>query len=342
MNRADSAEVSIQRRYIRPVSHIPGTQLGVPTWPPRHEKSNWNYWWQAHLLDCMIDAQLRNPTTERLANIKRQIRSHWMRNAFHWTNAYYDDMAWLAIALDRAHRHFNIHDECGISPIKKQLMNAWSPELGGGIPWRKKDKFFNAPANGPAGIFLARSGEPERAWDIANWIHDTLIDPVTGLVFDGIHDDGRMETALYTYCQGVVLGLETELAKINPRGPHIERVVHLVRAVEMNMTHHRVIYGGGSGDGGLFEGILARYLGQVARELPGDSPSARDCRKVAKSIVLSSAESAWKYRLTFDKITIFPVDWSKYDQEPLHGHDLSVQLSGWMLMEAAHRLGNHS
>ena len=86
------------------------------------------------------------------------------------------------------------------------------PEDGGGIPWRKQDQFFNAPANGPAGIFLARYDDRlRRAQQMADWIDETLIDPETHLVFDGIKA-GSMVRAQYTYCQGVVLGLETELA----------------------------------------------------------------------------------------------------------------------------------
>ena len=46
---------------------------------------------------------------------------------------------------------------------------------------------------------------------MADWIDETLIDPETHLVFDGIKA-GSMVRAQYTYCQGVVLGLETELA----------------------------------------------------------------------------------------------------------------------------------
>ena len=46
---------------------------------------------------------------------------------------------------------------------------------------------------------------------MADWIDETLIDPETHLVFDGIKA-GSMVRAQYTYCQGVVIGLETELA----------------------------------------------------------------------------------------------------------------------------------
>ena len=86
------------------------------------------------------------------------------------------------------------------------------PEDGGGIPWRKQDQFFNAPANGPAGIFLARYDDRlRRAQQMSDWIDETLIDPETHLVFDGIKA-GSLVRAQYTYCQGAVIGLDTELA----------------------------------------------------------------------------------------------------------------------------------
>ena len=86
---------------------LPGTQLGVVACPPTRKDltfGTWHYWWQAHLLDNLVDAQLRDPQPERETKIKRQIRSHRLRNNGSWVNDYYDDMAWLALALERAGR----------------------------------------------------------------------------------------------------------------------------------------------------------------------------------------------------------------------------------------------
>lgn len=47
---------------------------------------------------------------------------------------------------------------------------------------------------------------------MSDWIDKTLVDHDSHLVIDGIQEDGTLERATYTYCQGVVLGLETELA----------------------------------------------------------------------------------------------------------------------------------
>jgi predicted alpha-1,6-mannanase (GH76 family) len=228
------------------------------------------------------------------------------------------------------------------------------PEDGGGIPWRKQDQFFNAPANGPAGLFLARYGDRlRRAQQMADWIDETLIDPETHLVFDGIKA-GSLVRAQYTYCQGVVLGLETELAARTHDARHAPRVHRLVAAVNEKMAPGGVLRGSGGGDGGLFSGITARYLALVATTLPGDSVDDAKARDTARHIVLTSAQSAWDNRQSVEGLPLFGPSWDETAELPTAGgqqaqfvagavmasaipeRDLSVQLSGWMLMEAAH------
>jgi predicted alpha-1,6-mannanase (GH76 family) len=358
VNRAASAEAAVAQRHLKRLWGLPATQLGVVAWPAtRRDRlfGSWHYWWQAHLLDCLIDAQLRDPQPERHTKIARQVRAHRLRN-FSWTNSYYDDMAWLALALERAARIAGVERRRALRKFADQFVGAWVPEEGGGIPWRKQDQFFNAPANGPAGIFLARYGDwLERAEQMGDWIDQMLIDPETHLVFDGIKDRSLVR-AQYTYCQGVVLGLETELAArtgAESRARHAARVHRLVAAVQENMAPNGVLAGAGGGDGGLFAGITARYLALVATTLPGDSADDAVARDTARTIVLTSAKSAWDYRQTVDGLPLFGSFWDRDAELPAGGgvpaqfvagavtssavaeRDLSVQLSGWMLMEAA-------
>ncbi|OBJ69100.1 glycoside hydrolase family 76 protein [Mycobacterium sp. 1274756.6] len=355
-NRAGSAETAITERHLRKLWLLPGTQLGVVAWPATGSDrrfGTWHYWWQAHLLDCLIDAELRDPQPERRTRIKRQIRSHRLRN-FGVVNNYYDDMAWLALAVERADRVLGTSHRRTLDTLTGQLVGAWVPEDGGGIPWRKQDQFFNAPANGPAGIFLARHGDRlRRAAQMADWIDATLIDPDTGLVFDGIKA-GSLVRAQYTYCQGVVLGLETELAVRTGDSRHAARVHRLVAAVEAEMAPGGVLKGGGGGDGGLFGGITARYLALVATDLPGDTAADVTARETAAKLVLSSARSAWDYRQPVNGLPLFGPFWDRNADLPradgerarsVDGavnpsstpeRDLSVQLGGWMLMEAAY------
>jgi predicted alpha-1,6-mannanase (GH76 family) len=358
-NRAASSEAAVAQRHLKRLWALPGTQLGVVAWPStRRDRlfGTWHFWWQAHLLDCLVDAQARDPRPERRTKINRQVRSHRLRNNFSWVNSYYDDMAWLALALERAARVAGVERKRALPKLADQFVKAWVPEDGGGIPWRKQDQFFNAPANGPAGIFLARYPDRlKRAEQMGDWIDRTLIDPETHLVFDGIKS-GSLVRAQYTYCQGVVLGLETELAArtgAEARGRHQARVHRLVAAVSEHMASSGVLKGSGGGDGGLFAGITARYLALVATTLPGDSADDVTTRDAARTLVLASAKSAWDHRQTVNGLPVFGPFWDRDAQLPTGNgeaaqfvggavtgsevaeRDLSVQLSGWMLMEAA-------
>lgn len=360
-NRAASAEAAIAQRHLSKLWQLPGTQLGIVAWPPtRRDRlfGTWHYWWQAHLLDCLVDAQVRDPRPDRLTKIDRQIRSHRLRNNGSWVNDYYDDMAWLALSIERAGRLTGVDRPGALKKLCEQFVSAWVPEDGGGIPWRKQDQFFNAPANGPAGIFLARYDDRlRRAQQMADWIDETLIDPETHLVFDGIKA-GSMVRAQYTYCQGVVLGLETELAARTKDDRHPQRVRRLVAAISAEMAPDGVLKGSGGGDGGLFGGITARYLALTATTLPGDSAEDFAARDTARTVVLSSAQAAWDNRQTVADLPLFGPFWNRTAEVPTSGgkqaefiegavnasevpeRDLSVQLSGWMLMEAAHAVSD--
>jgi predicted alpha-1,6-mannanase (GH76 family) len=163
-----------------------------------------------------------------------------------------------------------------------------------------------------------------------------------------------MVRAQYTYCQGVVLGLETELAARTEDADHAERVHRLVAAIDNEMAPEGVIKGAGGGDGGLFNGITARYLALVVTTLPNNSPEDTAAIAAAQNIVLKSAQAAWDYRQTVEGLPLFGPFWDRNADMPIAGgqeaqfvegavnassfpeRDLSVQLSAWMLMEAAH------
>ncbi|WP_308188363.1 glycoside hydrolase family 76 protein [Nocardia australiensis] len=355
------AESAIVSRHLRALWACPGTELGVVGWPAtRRERLfvSWHYWWQAHLIDCAIDVANRAPSPVRRKRIGVLTRTHRIRNITGWTNNYYDDMAWLAIALERAERTQSVAAGGGLVALEKELYEARDPDHGGAIPWRKGSDYFNAPANGPAAIALARLGRHARAQEMADWLDETLRDTETGLILDGIHlPSGEIERPVFSYCQGVVLGLEAELAVHTGEARHFERVHRLLEAVQEHLSTHGVINGGGGGDGGLFNGILARYLAVVAVMLPGEDRAQVADRRLAAGLVQASATAAWSNRLEVEGEPLFGHDWSSPAQLPggrsgagqftaggsvtssrVPERDMSVQLSGWMLMEAAYQV----
>ncbi|MFC5995979.1 glycoside hydrolase family 76 protein [Pseudonocardia hispaniensis] len=343
-DRAALAERAVTHRHLRRLGGVlPGTRIGRVCWPRPvpAPPAQWHYWWQAHLLDCLVDAQLREPTRRRATVIAQLARTVWLRNLGRWTNAYYDDIAWLGLALQRAGPLVGRAGPAALTAVTKQLREGWTSDGGGGIWWRRGDDFKNAPANGPAAILLARRGELGLAAAITDWMAATLIDPDTGLVVDGVRvrPDGSVrlvETAIYTYCQGVYLGACVELAERDGDPRWARRAAAVLAAVTRRVAGaDGVIPGGtGGGDGGLFNGILARYLADAARRRP-------ELAADAGRLVLASAESVWANRAEAEAGPVFAEDWRRPARIPARGSPesgLSVQLSGWMLLEAAARL----
>ena len=155
-NRAASAEAAIAERHIRRLWQLPGTQLGVVGWPPTRRDSwfgSWHYWWQAHLLDCLVDAQERDPQPARLASIKRQIRGHRLRNNGRWTNSYYDDMAWLALSLERRRRS-------PVSPAEGPKSSA----ISSSIPGCPRTAAESPGASRTSSSTLPLTDPPESSW----------------------------------------------------------------------------------------------------------------------------------------------------------------------------------
>ena len=330
---AESAESAILGRHVRRVWAVPGTALGMVSWPggvADRALVRWNYWWQAHLLDCLVDAQLRAPNRQRLRLMNAVTRGLRLRNLGTWTNAYYDDQAWLGLALLRASA-VGVPCQRAVEVLAGALGSAARAAPAVALPWRRGDTYRNVPANGPAGLLFARLGRLKPAQTIADWIDAELVDSGSGLVLDGVYDGQSPNRALYTYCQGAVLGLETELALRTGHPRHAARVCRVVAAVQERMTTEGVLHGCGTGDGGLFAGIAARYLALVAADLPGNGPAQRHARAVAGELVRASAHAAWAHRWPTADRPRFGTDWSVPADDP--PSDLSVQLSAWMLLE---------
>jgi predicted alpha-1,6-mannanase (GH76 family) len=370
--RAGVAERAVYARHLRRLWALPGTMLAVSRWPaaPNHRLFGpWGYWWQAHVLDCLVDAQLRAPSPGRKAAIQRMVNGIHRRNLGSWVNDYYDDVAWLGLALLRAEQHGGVHRPEALRQIAARLREGWTDHGGGGIWWRRveryDDAFKNVPANGPAAILLARlpdlptvgegdRTDRQRARSTVDWIEEYLLDEATGLVYDGMHvrKDGEvrdLEKTIYTYCQGVFLGACVELATRDTMaggGTWAKRAVRTIDAVAQHVTVPDelgpVLRGQGGGDGGLFAGILARYLALAALALPALGVEYAAAAQLATDLVYSSAEAAWRNRTIAPGGPLFGPEWTKPAVVPGRTNrperDLSVQAGAWMLLEAAANL----
>ena len=390
LRRADLAEQAIQRRHAQKLWGMPGTNLAVVTWPPGAKDRlfwHWHYWWQAHYLDCLVDAALREPTKARRQRIQHTLRALSMRTVNRLTsNKYYDDKAWLALAWNRALALDGIRRTQALDNLEFDLLAGIDP-VTGVLPWRRGETFYNVPSNGPAAILFARTGRLDKSRQVLDWIFDNLVRE-NGLLEDGIrmrmHGPEIVEK-IYTYNQGTVLGasLEVALALRNEVGLahdepidsfanseradasvfYITHIRAIVQAIALHLATPRGVifspkYESGDGDGGLFKGILARYLAEVAVRMPEDSRENIATKRVAARLIRASAESLWQHRLEVDGLPVFAAEWTEDAKLPhnyglgpasiseavgllrIDERDLSVQLSGWMLLEAAARISS--
>jgi predicted alpha-1,6-mannanase (GH76 family) len=267
-----------------------------------------------------------------------------VRNAFTFVNNYYDDMAWLALAT---HRLESLAQET-LKPggrrnarmqktLTRQFDSASTDHLGGGTFWSKKRDFKNTPATAPVALYYARTGQRAKAQRLVDWLTAVLLDESRGLYLDGARQNAAgqivVEDNIYTYNQGPVLGALLELGG----EANLARAAALVDAVAKQLTiaGRPVIRGEGGGDGGLFTGILVRYLALAAR----DERLPAGIRATARSLVTGTAEAFWAGRTEKDNgaFIFSPQPLRPADEEYPAGAavELSTQLQAWMTLEAA-------
>jgi predicted alpha-1,6-mannanase (GH76 family) len=348
--RAAEAESSVTALFAGRLLGLPWTHLARVEYPPRGSAdAHWNYWWQAHYLDCVVDAGLRAlrlgdtaGAEQRAHRGDRLLATIRLRNLGRFPNAFYDDMAWLVLAAGRLRL---LHEALGRTRPQRrlrvservltaQLRSALTDDLGGGAFWSVHRDFKNVPASGPVALHLARMGDVEASRSIVDWLYARLLDPRSGLFLDGVRVAGGHETVVpdvYTYNQGTVLGVLVTLADLASR----ERAAALVAAVDRGLTigDERVLVTHGGHDGGLFTGILARYLALCAADPATDAATTATARR----LVSATADGFWAGLPGPTGGTRFPIDATGSLADGRL--ELSTQLQAWMTLEAAAALG---
>ena len=384
--RAEAAGSTVVRLFGRRALGVPGTLLGavqipeIRTWSKR--LGEWHYWWQAHFVDCAIDAAYRAHTShdsqsatawyERAHALLLGIR---VRNLGLFVNSYYDDMAWLTLAAGRLNALSQLLFGRG-DLLAQQAGQALYPALArgldddGGIFWSTQRDFKNTPAAAPAALAFVRGHQPERAGQLLDWLDRHLWDAESNVFLDGVRLRGEgeyeVERSFFSYNQGPVLSALLEIAEAG--GPlafdAAERIERIVDGIETHFGEEfeispaeslPVLKMHGNGDGGLFTGILGRYLAQVAlSDAVEDSVRTR-----AADLVVYTAEVLWEGRREFDPdlplneagidvneirgeaAVLFSPDVMKHSSETLRAGapvELSSQLQAWMLLEASARV----
>ncbi|HKO79426.1 MAG TPA: glycoside hydrolase family 76 protein [Chitinophagaceae bacterium] len=295
------------------------------------------YWPNAHALDVLIDAYLRSPSPSIKARMDDLVNGVKAKNGNTWLNYYYDDMEWMALACLRAYQATNDVMYKDITDVLwTDIKNGWSSDLNGGIWWRKDNSSKNTPSNMPAAILAARlykafnkADDLEWAKKIYDWQKAILYEPGTGWVYDNIEKNGTKNTVWkFTYNQGTFLGAALELYKItNNTAYYNDAITATDFAVSSGqLTSNSILKDEGGGDGGLFKGVFIRYFNRLII----DGNLSTDKKNNYIAFLKKNAESLWS-KGTNKALILFGSAW---DKAPGNSSDLTIQLSGIMLLEA--------
>ncbi|MBC7849529.1 MAG: glycosyl hydrolase family 76 [Chitinophagaceae bacterium] len=327
---ADSAQASLNLFWSPAGKYFTST----------NSASSWTqYWPSAHGLDVLVDLYLRNPSASLKSRMDEVTAGIKAMNSNSYINFYYDDMEWMALACLRA---FNATGDDAYKDITlllwNDIKNGWSADLGGGIWWRKDNPSKNAPSNLPAAILAARlykkfNNADDLAWakKIYDWQKSTLYDASTGWVYDNIEKNGtKNQVWKFTYNQGTFIGAALELFSItNANGYQADAIKAAEFAIssgQLTDISTGVLRNEGGGDGGLFKGVLVRYLTRFIIE--GQLTPAVKTQYI--NFLKSNAEKLWS-KGTNKNYVLFGSDWVT---APGNTTDFTVQLSGIMLFEA--------
>ena len=309
---------------------------------PYFQQSNkgelrFHYWWNAHALDALIDRYLRN--REGAALMKDLLRGMRARNNGTYIIDFYDDMEWLAIATLRAYEATGDAEYLDVSnELWEDIKGGRSTNgFGGAIQWSKDcEECKNAISNTTAVLYAARryrlfgsAEDLQIARELFTWLKETLVDPASGAVWDNLNaNTGVIDRNAFSYNQGTYLAAALELHRSTGEAGFMDDAIKTADYAVSNTTDG-VLYTGEAGgmDGGLFKGILMRYLTQLVRE--GDLPE--DKRAAYAGVIRSNAETLRQQGVNYQNLTV-STNWAF---PPGVSTDYSTQLSGRMLAEVA-------
>ncbi|WP_207435920.1 glycoside hydrolase family 76 protein [Sabulibacter ruber] len=303
-----------------------------------------NYWWNAHALDIMVDAYRRTEDPMYVQRMKFLLNGIKDKNNGSLPNEFYDDMEWLALSSLRAYEA--TQDQAFLDAtllLWQDIKTGLNDNQGGGIAWKKTQlDYKNTPANAPAIILAARlyalqkkQEDLDLAKNLYTWLKATLVDPATGLVWDGINRTGNGEidkSWIFTYNQGVFIGAGQELHKATGEQAYLADAVRTANTAinSTELSPGGILKSENQGDGGLFKGILVRYLANLIEQ--PNVPQADKAKYI--NFLKYNGETLYSKGIRRPSLMISP-DWKNM---PGESTDFSTQLSGVMLVEALARL----
>lgn len=274
--------------------------LMLSFWPALRGNTTTYDWMYAHYWDAVLDAAERRGANAFAGTARMFYELQSQRG---WLDGFYDDENWITLALLHAYKVTG--DATYLAQAKvvfADIMNAWDTTCcgphPGGMWWQKPTTNKVTAINAGAVISASRLYQATNDASFlafgqkvyAYW-STYMVDPASGHVFDGIDNAGTINTAWsFTYNEGLFIGAVVELARATGDAsnlPLAHKVASYMMAKEIETTSLGTILSDGkcSGDGEMFKGIGARYLGELY--------AADRSHTEYRDFLVRSADAAW-------------------------------------------------
>jgi len=333
---ADSAQLSLPLFY----------NANGKYYTANNNSTSWTqYWPSAHVLDVLTDAYIRTGSPAHKTRMDDLLTGMYSQNGNKWVNHFYDDMEWMGLASLRAFQATNDNRyKSVLDVVWPDIKNGHTADLDGGVWWNKDRGSKNACSNGPAAILGARmykqfgnAADLDAAKQIYAWERAKLFNASNGAVYDNVSKEGIVETRpgwIFTYNQGTFLGAAYELYKITNDGNYLNDAIKAADYTLGNLVTNGILKSEGGGDGGLFKGIFVRYLTLLII----DGGLTSDKKSSYVTFLKRNAETLW----TKGANKQYPLFDAFWETKPGSQSDLTTQLSGIMMLEAAATLNKNN
>lgn len=325
------------------------------------------YWPQAHAMDVVIDAYLRNKElfqkTNDQAYYKKmtgycQYFDKWYagikkKNGNRYENNYFDDMEWIALTMIRLHEATGVTEYMNTAKkLWEAIKTAWSDDLGGGLFWCGYDKSVektskNACSNGPGSLIACRlwangvdkAANLEWAKKIFEWEKANLVDK-KGKVADNKDLDRKVTNWNFTYNQGTYMATAQELYHMTGDRSYLADACLAASWTLNNMCDNGILKKEGNTNGddaGLFRAVFIRYFVNLALEEDLDTGTRNSYTAFLKTNSKTLWETASGGNYYWNR------DWTKGGtptQEADNNYDMQCQTSGCTLIEARAKYEN--
>lgn len=258
------------------------------------------YWTYAQVFDALLDGVERTGGTRYRGWVRAFYEGRAARG---WLVDYYDDEAWMTMALMRAfdlthEQRYLDTAETIFADIMKQWDTTCCGSHLGGIWWdKKKTQKATASNAGPAlaGVRLAQRAGKSTYLDFAKktyafWMSD-MVEASTFAIYDHLSPNGERAPGALTYNHGLMIGAALEL-NLATKEAHYLAEAHsfagyMVSKATRPSSAGPVLYDGSpcTGDCAAWKGIGYRYLALLFQH----DPSHADYR----TLLGNDANAVW-------------------------------------------------